>query len=172
MFKHSYSTWPDRSRTHNWDQFPQLPLQSFSLLFLAQRTQHSRGWIHLETYAPLTSSTHFCSLEIGGSRSSKHIPAYGSPYWEQVCLVVLHKSVILKKAKCKRQMKRELDKERKRSTIPLLRKTRFPSNELYCICIWRFCVFLQALFRAAVIAEHAFMSHFSHILETWLFNGK
>lgn len=70
---HSYSTWPDGCRAHYWDQFPWLPLQRFASLFLAHRTQLTRGRIHPETLPRL------CSLQIGSSRSSQHKQASGSP---------------------------------------------------------------------------------------------
>lgn len=77
--------------------------------------------------------------------------------WEKVCLVV-----ILKKAIYKRQGKRELDKGTKGSTVSSTKNDLFPFQWTPLCLHLKICIFLWALFRAAVIAEHAFMSYTFH----------
>lgn len=125
----SYSTWPDGCRAHYWDQFPQLPLQRFASLFLAHRTQLTRGRIHPETL------TRLCSLQIGGSRSSQHKQAYDSPFCPGNVSGRERASCWRKHADGRTESKSNNGRER--LFVYLKKKNAcFLPTRPYCICIW------------------------------------
>lgn len=122
----SYSTWPDGCRAHYWDQFPQLSLQRFASLFLAHRTQLTKGRIHPETL------TRLCSLQIGGSRSSQHKQAYDSPFCPGKVSGRERASYWRKHADGRTERKSNNGRER---LFVYLKKCFLPTRP-YCICIW------------------------------------